>query len=447
RQVTIVALGLGAIVLALAVLAALPAVEGGGPAPLWLAGALLAAGWLGLMVAHEMMRRHFDDLKVLQAGLEALSQGQLPPQQLTTRFKGKGGHVVERLALLISDISTRRAIEGAKPDQRMASVIAALKDGVVVVTDTGLVSLINAGAKAVLGAERAGVGTSIYAALDRDGLVAALDEAKAAGRKAVTVRLKTVDGFELPARIADFGEHKGAVITFEAAEAEHIHDVEVALDLHDRPPVAVAPVAATLLDELPVTVLDTETTGLDVKLDRIVSIGAVRMHGQRLFRSTVIDRLVNPGKAIPQRATAVHGITTAMVAGQPPAAEILPEVLAMLQDTVVVGHNIGFDLALLKRAAAEAGLDWPAPPWLDLILLAGALDPEEGDLNLDTMAERAGVNISGRHTALGDALVTAELWGRMQPVLARQGVRTLGEAIALSRQAKHIIAQQRASGW
>jgi DNA polymerase III subunit epsilon len=446
RSVTWFAVAAGVVVLTFSVLAALPAADGTA-APLWLVGGLGAGAWVALMVFHEVARGHFEALKMLQAALEAVAAGQMPPEQLSTRFAGRGGTPVGRLAALILDIATRRALEGVKPDQRLASVIAALKDGVAVVTDTGLVSLINAGGKSLLGAGRAAVGTSVFAALDRDSLLSAMALAQAAGRKAVDVVLRTVDGAELEARIVDFGEHRGVVLTFPAVEVEHGHHVEVALDLHDRPPEAPAPVAATRLDALPVIVLDTETTGLDVALDRIVSVGAVRVHGARIFRSTVLDRLVNPGKRIPQRSTAVHGITDAMVADAPPFAQVLPELLALAADTVVVGHNIGFDLALLRRSAQDAGLDWRDPPWLDILLLAAALDPEETDLNLDTMAERVGVNVSGRHTALGDSLVTAEIYIRLLPQLERHGVRTFGEAVAFSQQARAIIAQQRAAGW
>lgn len=448
RQATWAAIIAAGVVLVLATLAALPSLdESGAEAPLWLVGAVAVAAWLALMLGHEAVRRHFDDLKLLQAGLEAVALGQLPPQALIERFKGKGGLVLGRQAKLVGDIATRRAQDRGRPDQRLASVLGALRDGVVVITESGQISLVNAAAKALLGGERAAAGTSIYAALDRDSLLGALYRAHAAGRRAVEVAIRTLDGRELTARVADFGEHKGAVLTFEAAEIEHAGEVDIALDLHDRPPAAPAPVAATLLDELPALVLDTETTGLDTKLDRIVSVGAVRAHGTRLFRSTVIDRLVNPGKGIPPQSTAVHGITNAMVAGQPDIAAVLPEVLDLLKDCVLVGHNIVFDLALLKRAAEQCRLPWPDPPFLDIILLAGALDPEESDLNLDTMARRLGINVSGRHTALGDALVTAEVYVRLLPQLAREGVRTLGEARDFSEKATHLIAQQRLSGW
>lgn len=451
RAVTLLAGAAGLAVLMLAAMAVAPAIpEAGGSAPLWLVGAVAAACWLALLFWHEYGRRHFDDIRFLQLGLEAIASGQMPPEQLSTRWRNKEATPTGRLAALVVDVATRRAIEQARPDQRLAQVIAAIKDGVVVVTETGLISLVNAAAKALLGGERAVAGTSVFASLDRDSLVEAMAraaEAATSGRKAIKVTLKTVEGVELAARVADFGQHRGLVITITAAEIEHIQEVEVALDLHDLPPEAPPPTAATRLDRLPVLVLDTETTGLDVAKDSIVSVGAVRMHGVRIYRSTLIDQLVNPGRPIPASASAVHGITNTMVAERPPVASVLPEIFQAMKGSVLVGHNIGFDIALLKRAAASAGLAWPDPPWLDIILLAGALEPDAPDLNLDTMARNTGVNVSGRHTALGDSLVTAEIYIRMLDRLDRLGVRTYGEAVALSAKATHLIAQQKANGW
>ncbi len=351
------------------------------------------------------------------------------------------------MALLVMDMASRRAMEAARPDQRLAAVIGALGDAVVVVTDSGQISLINAVGKALLGQDRAAVGTSIYAALDRASLVSALEEARRTRRRPISALLRTVQGNPLAARVTDFGEHAGAVIAIAAREVEAYAEVEHALDMHDLPPPAPPPQAHTALTRLPGTVLDTETTGLDVTLDSICAIGAVRMHGEHIFRGVTIDRLINPGRSIPARSTAVHGITNAMVACVPGPEAALPELAAMLRGTVMIGHNIGFDLAMLRRAAGQAGLDWQDPPWLDTLLLAAALEPDETDLNLESIALRLGVSVNGRHTALGDSLVTAEVFARMIPLLAGRGVLTLGDAVDFSHTAKHARAAQKRAGW
>lgn len=407
------------------------------------AGLVLVAGWL----LHDLLRSHFDDLKLLYASLQVLARGEVPPEQLQTRWAGGRVDEVGQLARIVIELAARRAGEAARPDQRLAAVIGALADAVVVITERGQISLINAAGKALLGQERAAVGTSIYAALDRRTLIEALEQARHARRRAVAVRLRTVLGEGLAARITDFGEHAGAVITIAASAVAEYAEVEHAMDLHDVPPPAKPPLPDTPLDDLPGTVLDTETTGLDIAFDSICAIAAVRVHGGHIFRGLVLDRLVNPGRSIPARSTAVHGITSAMVAAVPGPEGVLPDLLAMTRNTVVIGHNIGFDLAVLRRTAQQVGLEWRDPPWLDTLLLAAALDPQETDLNLESVALRLGVDAAGRHTALGDTLVTAEIFVRLLPLLAERGITTFGAAVEFSQRAKQVLASQKKLGW
>jgi len=166
-----------------------------------------------------------------------------------------------------------------------------------------------------------------------------------------------------------------------------------------------------------------------------------------VFHSVTLDRLVNPGLAIPARSTAVHGITNSMVAGAPPFAEVVGDLQAMMTNTVIVGHNIRFDLAMLRRESERAGIAWKAPPSLDTGLLVIALEPSTENLNLEAVANRFGVEIQGRHTALGDCLVTAEVFVRMIPRLHDLGIRTFAEAIAFQKRAKHMIGMQEHEGW
>ncbi|GAB2179675.1 3'-5' exonuclease [Dongia sp. agr-C8] len=188
--------------------------------------------------------------------------------------------------------------------------------------------------------------------------------------------------------------------------------------------------ASTLLAALPALALDTETTGLDPVRDRIVSLGAVRLQGAELQRDQVIDRLINPGRKIPAASTAVHGISDRMVADAPAYAAVAPEIMAALQGVALIGHHTVFDLAVLRRASNAVGIDWQDPPWLDTALLYSALHPEARDFELDAVAQQVGVAIRGRHTALGDALATAEIYLKLLPDLEAHGIVTLGQAMA-----------------
>jgi DNA polymerase-3 subunit epsilon len=194
-------------------------------------------------------------------------------------------------------------------------------------------------------------------------------------------------------------------------------------------------------------VFDSETTGLDVMEDRIVSVGAVLVNGGHVAPGLNLDRLVNPAMPIPPRSTAIHGITDEMVADAPPFAQVWQELQSVFAERVVIGHNIGFDLAVLKREAERADLSWQTPKFLDTLRLVVGLFPDWQDLNLETIAGHLGVDVQGRHTALGDALVTAEIWARLQPILEEAKVVTLGDALAFQNNAQHMMARQKKLGW
>ena len=143
----------------------------------------------------------------------------------------------------------------------------------------------------------------------------------------------------------------------------------------------------------------------------------------------------------------IHGITDDMVRQAAGIAEVWRSLEPLMRDVVLVGHNIAFDVAILRRVAAEAGLDWTPPASLDTMLLTAALEPELPGYGLETVAEHFGVDLRGRHTALGDCLVTAEIYQRLIPRLADAGAETLGAALELSRKPKDLLAKQRRAGW
>ncbi len=205
--------------------------------------------------------------------------------------------------------------------------------------------------------------------------------------------------------------------------------------------------ASAPLIALDVVVLDTETTGLDVRQDRIIQIGAVRMHGPDILETQVFDVVVNPGIPIPAASSRVHGLSDADVAGQPDFSEVAASLRDFIGGAVVVGHSINFDLSMLRNEARRHGVQWKDPRWLDIALMSVAITPGLISPSLDNLALTYGVTIEGRHTALGDARATAAVYAAMQPRLLEKGVRTLGEAENLGRSATTLVAQQQQVGW
>ena len=192
---------------------------------------------------------------------------------------------------------------------------------------------------------------------------------------------------------------------------------EQARDLQNRP-----------LGELSYTVFDTETTGLDPSGgDEIIQIGATRIVNGKLLRQEGFEQLVDPQRAIPAASIPIHGISHDMVAGQPSIDQVLPAFHAFAQDTVLVAHNAAFDMRFLQLKEATSGVRFEQPV-LDTLLLSALVHPNQESHSLEAIAERLGITVIGRHTAMGDAIVTAEVFLKLIPLLADKGVHTLGQA-------------------
>ncbi len=199
--------------------------------------------------------------------------------------------------------------------------------------------------------------------------------------------------------------------------------------------------AGQRLAELSFTVFDTETTGLEPSAgDRIISIGAVRIVNGRLLKQEVFEQLIDPQRSVPRDSVRIHGIQAADLQGQPTLREALPAFHRFCEDTVLVAHNAAFDMRFLELAESETGTRF-GNPVLDTLLLSAIVHPHQQDHGLEAIAERLGVKVVGRHTALGDALVTGEIFLRLATLLAEQGVVTLGQTLEASRETYYVRLQ------
>lgn len=228
--------------------------------------------------------------------------------------------------------------------------------------------------------------------------------------------------FLLP--LAEGGDALDAALVLKTESRPEFYDFDL-FGPADLPPA----LADRPLAELAFTVFDTETTGLEPgNGDEILQIGATRIVAGKLRRAECFEQLVDPGRPIPEAGIAIHGITPAMVQGQPPITKVLPAFHAFAADTVLVAHNAAFDLRFLQLKEAATGLRFDQPV-LDTLLLSTVVHPQQASHGLEAIAERLGVPVLGRHTALGDAMVTAEVFLKLLPLLQAQGIRTLGQAL------------------
>ena len=205
--------------------------------------------------------------------------------------------------------------------------------------------------------------------------------------------------------------------------------------------------SVTPLIALDAVVIDTETTGLDPRKAWIVEIAAVQLVAGRLQPKAAFRRLLNPGEPIPKPAIGIHGIDDPAVADAPAFADIWPELSSFIGGAVVIGHALGFDLAVLKRECERAGIGWTRPHILDTRLLAEVAEPDLAGYSLDSLAAWLGIEITDRHSALGDALACARIFLALLPKLREGGIRTLAEAERACRALTDALDQQHRAGW
>jgi len=184
------------------------------------------------------------------------------------------------------------------------------------------------------------------------------------------------------------------------------------------------------LADLSYTVFDTETTGLDPSGgDEIIQIGATRIVNGKLLKSECFDQLVDPQRAVTPASSLIHGLVPDMLRGKPTIREVLPAFHAFVSDTVLVAHNAAFDMRFLELKQQVAGVRFDQAV-LDTLLLAAVVHADHASHGLEEVAARLDIAVSRRHDALADALLTAEIFLRLIPLLQNLGIRTLGEARA-----------------
>ena len=189
----------------------------------------------------------------------------------------------------------------------------------------------------------------------------------------------------------------------------------------------------TDLKHITYTVFDTETTGLNPDGgDEIISLAAVRIVNNRIVYQDIFEELVDPKRDIPMESYRIHGINYEMVSGKKDIHTILPVFKDYAAETVLLGHNIAFDMKMFKVKEKTTGIRI-LNPVLDTLLLSAILHPVYACHDMESIAGRLGVNIIGRHTALGDAIASAEIFLKLLPLLNSNGVLTLRDAIKASK--------------
>ncbi|MBW6509392.1 MAG: hypothetical protein K0A94_07570 [Desulfuromonadales bacterium] len=193
----------------------------------------------------------------------------------------------------------------------------------------------------------------------------------------------------------------------------------------------------TPLKKLTYVVFDTETTGLNpTQGDEIIQLGAIRIINGNILYREVIDQLVDPQRSVPVESVAIHGIQPHLLKGQPTIDKVLPHFQKFTENSVLVAHNAAFDMRFLQIQEERSGVTFTNPV-LDTLLLSSIVHPNQDNHSLDDLAKRFNVTIVGRHTALGDSIVTAEVLLKLIPLLEAHEIYTLSDALAASAQSQY----------
>jgi DNA polymerase III subunit epsilon len=192
----------------------------------------------------------------------------------------------------------------------------------------------------------------------------------------------------------------------------------------------------TPLADVTFCVLDIETTGGDRNIDLITEIGMVKVRAGESLGT--LQTLINPGRAIPPMITVLTGISESMVVRAPGIDAVLPAMIEFLGAAVIVGHNVGFDMAFINAALVRRGDPEITNPVIDTLALARRLIREEvPDCRLGTLASRFRLDHRPSHRALDDALATTDLLHFLLERAAGLGVLGLDDLIALPRIGAH----------
>lgn len=187
------------------------------------------------------------------------------------------------------------------------------------------------------------------------------------------------------------------------------------------------------ISQLEFVVFDTETSGLNIKKDQVLSFGAVKVKSQSILVSSSVEWYPKVD-VTGEKAATIHGLIQTQ--NQLESEVFFQKLVAYLGGGILVGHHVGFDLQMLLQIGAEFGLESFPNAVIDTKYLALRLEqgpqadirhfkPEE--YSLDQVCTRYGIPLDDRHTAAGDAFLTAQLLIKLLALAKKKGILTFAE--------------------
>ncbi|QOG01733.1 PolC-type DNA polymerase III [Flavobacterium sp. MDT1-60] len=166
------------------------------------------------------------------------------------------------------------------------------------------------------------------------------------------------------------------------------------------------------IEETRFVVLDTETTGFDYENDRILCIGALVLQNGVISIQNSFEVYIEQ-EHYDKSTAQIHGILKAFVLKRPSESEALQQFLAFLGDSIIIAHHTVFDVTMINKALERNGLPQLVNHRLDTAILykktliKSHLFERKDHYSLDDLADKFDISKKDRHTALGDAYITA----------------------------------------
>lgn len=153
---------------------------------------------------------------------------------------------------------------------------------------------------------------------------------------------------------------------------------------------------------------DTETTGLDCQNCRIIEIGAIKFNAGGKISS--FNTLINPETTVPQECVKISGITDEMLKNQPLIKDVLPDFCNFIKDSIIVGHNVQFDLRFLQSELERCGFPSNENKAIDTLGFARWTFPNLPKYNQPFLANFLKIDVHAAHRAYDDAEVCGNIF-------------------------------------
>lgn len=184
------------------------------------------------------------------------------------------------------------------------------------------------------------------------------------------------------------------------------------------------------LDKVRFAVVDVETTGLDLEKDRICEIAVIVIYGLEEVNS--FTSLINPQIPIPPEITRINGITDEMVLKMPSFYDLKTQIMDIMNNAVIVGHNVDFDLNFIKSEFKRAGYILEHPYKIDTLTLSRKI-LNLRDYKLETIARSMNLFSDSWHRAYNDALMTSRIFKNLLNFLIKESnVSTLYDLLKIA---------------